>query len=178
MSVDVVTEATCNKCEKVVKEKGGGYSLPGGWGTLTLIVPSESGDIKQRVKLDLCPSCVGDTLKFLGVPRKRTRKAKIIEPTTVEIAPGLLMTSSGTEQPERKRGRPRKVPSAYFTEPEPAFDGVTPEPVSTIEDVVECSWATGPHQHGIEGGDVVCLAPPEQLRKPTPPNGGDQHARL
>ena len=38
-------------------------------------VYGKDDSLKQRTELDICPKCTIETMKFLGVPRKRTRKA-------------------------------------------------------------------------------------------------------
>jgi len=137
MSV-VFTETTCGKCRKVVKEEGVGFDgLPRGWGQINLSIYQGEGVVRQHIVLDLCPSCTRETLKFLGVPRKRTRRA-----------PGTK--GAGTGPPSASLETISKVSIAQ----------------GSIVEVDACAWATGLHQHRIEGEDDVCLAPAEQWRLP------------
>ena len=176
MPSELFTETTCSKCKKVVRTKGTDAfgepcPSPGGWGELELAVRDSSRmskAIKQLELLDLCPACVSAMLEFLGVLRKRQRKAKaIVMQVTAPVPPVETQTDTdglSIEQPEwierpaMIMEKPTILPSTT-TSSGPSTN--IPPTVATIATIV----TTNEDLYKL-GEDVTGLAAPKKRGRP------------
>ena len=111
---------------------------PDGWAVVDISV---LGSAVQLVTLDLCPPCTRGLLEFLGVPRKRTRKARLpsvamgttaIGTTVMETtAATLTSTIANSELPiVEPESATQQAPSEQVSEPpDQELQGLAPEDV-------------------------------------------------